>query len=104
MDKDEILEKSRRDNGDVDERFKIMEQRVGYAMLGVMAVGLALLYLWDFFHGLETSGLSAVLLAGIAGMGFYRFYQLRMKGLLFLAMLGAFGAIGFAVQHILATM
>ena len=36
MNKDEILEKSRRDNDGMDERFKLMQWRASYLMLSVM--------------------------------------------------------------------
>ena len=47
MNKDEILEKSRRDNDGMDERFKLMQWRASYLMLSVMMVVWALLFLWD---------------------------------------------------------
>ena len=43
MNKDEILEKSRRDNDGMDERFKLMQWRASYLMLSVMMVVWALL-------------------------------------------------------------
>ena len=54
MNKDEILEKSRRDNDGMDERFKLMQWRASYLMLSVMMVVWALLFVWDSLHGQST--------------------------------------------------
>lgn len=100
MEKNEILEKNRRDNDGVDERFRLIEQRAAYVMMFV----LAFVFVWDFFHGRETDGMAAVFLSGCSAMCFYRFYQLRMKSFLFFGLFAALGAVSFIVHHILATM
>ena len=46
----------------------------------------------------------AIMLSGVAAMGFWQFYQYRMKSGLFFGALAAFGAITFAVNYIMATM
>lgn len=104
MNKDEILEKNREDNKRVDERFKLMEQRMGYVMMSAMMAAFVLLFLWDFFHGRNTDGLLAVLFTGISTMCFYRFYQLRMKSLLFGGLFTAFFVVYNAVDYVLSTM
>ncbi|WP_270295878.1 DUF6442 family protein [Eggerthella sinensis] len=104
MEKSEILEKSRRDNDGVDERFRLIEQRAGYVMMSVMMLVLALVFVWDFAHGRETNGMAAVFLSGCSAMCFYRFYQLRLKSFLFFGAFAALGAVSFVVNHILATM
>lgn len=104
MDKDEILEKNRRDNGNVDERFKLMEQRMGYVMMSAMMAAFVLLFLWDFFHGRETDGLCAVLMVGISAMSFTQFYQLRTKVSLFFGVFAALAGASWAVSYVLATM
>ncbi|MRX82088.1 DUF6442 family protein [Eggerthella guodeyinii] len=104
MDKDEILEKSRRDGGEADERFTMMEQRMGLIAMSAAAAAFCLLYAWDFFHGQNTDGLFAVFFIGLTTMCLYRFYQLRMKSLLFGGLFTGFFAVYSAVQYILATM
>ena len=79
MNKDEILEKSRRDNDGMDERFKLMQWRASYLMLSVMMVVWALLFLWDSLHGQSTDVSFAIVMSGIAAMNFYQFYQFRYK-------------------------
>lgn len=104
MEKSEILEKSRRDNDGIDERFRLIEQRAGYVMMSVMMLVLALVFVWDFAHGRETNGMAAVFLSGCSAMCFYRFYQLRLKSFLFFGAFAMLGAVSFAINHILATM
>ena len=104
MEKSEILEKSRRDNDGVDERFRLIEQRAGYVMMSVMMLVLALVFVWDFAHGRETNGMAAVFLSGCSAMCFYRFYQLRLKSFLFFGAFAMLGAVSFAINHVLATM
>ena len=72
MNKDEILEKSRRDNDGMDERFKLMQWRASYLMLSVMMVVWALLFLWDSLHGQSTDVSFAIVMSGIAAMNFYQ--------------------------------
>ena len=79
MNKDEILEKSRRDNDGMDERFKLMQWRASYLMLSVMMVVWALLFLWDSLHGQSTGCVVRHCHVGIAAMNFYQFYQFRYK-------------------------
>lgn len=104
MDKNEILEKSRRDNGEVDERFMLMEQRRGLISMSAAAVAFILLYVRDFFHGQNTDGLFAVFFTGLSTMIFCQAYQLRMKSLFFFGLFTAFFAVYIAVQYVLATM
>ena len=104
MEKSEILEKSRRDNDGIDERFRLIEQRAGYVMMSVMMLVLALVFVWDFAHGRETNGMAAVFLSGSSAMCFYRFYQLRLKSFLFFGAFATLGAVSFAINHVLATM
>ncbi len=104
MDKHEILEKSREDNGLVDERFRSMEQRMLVIVGSTLMLGLAILQVWDRSHGLETNGINAVFMAGVASMGFAQYSKLRMKGALFLGAFAAVAAVIWAVQHVLITM
>lgn len=104
MEKNEILEKNRRDNGNVDERFKLIEQRMGLIALGAAAVAFILLYLWDFFHGQLTDGQYAVFFTGLAAMTFCKAYQLRMKSLLFFGLFISAFVVYAAVRYVLATM
>ncbi len=104
MDKEEILEKSRADSEGRDERFVLVGQQMGLIVGSVVMLGLAVLYLWDFFHGLDTNGISAVFMAGAASMCYVQFFRLRMKFMLFFAILATLAAVSWAVQHVLATM
>ena len=107
MDKDEILEKSRKDNGPVDERFKVMEYRTTNVMVSVMLAMWLVLFLWDTFTGGDTPPPrvgSAIMLSGVAAMAFCRLYQLRMKSALVFGLLAAFGALSFAIKHIMLTL
>lgn len=104
MDKHEILEKSREDNELADERFRSMEQRMLVIVGGTLMLGLAILLVWDWSHGLETNGINAVFMAGVASMGFAQYSKLRMKGALFLGAFAAVAAVSWAVQHVLITM
>lgn len=104
MNKDEILEKSRRDSGDVDERFMLIEQRKGLVSLSAAAVAFILLYAWELFHGRNTDGLYAVFFTGLSAMLFCRAYQLRMKSLFFFGLFTASFAAYSAVRYVLATM
>ena len=70
MNKDEILEKSRRDNDGMDERFKLMQWRASYLMLSVMMVVWALLFLWDARHGHCTVVSFAIVMSGLAAKKF----------------------------------
>ena len=96
MNKDEILEKSRRDNDGMDERFKLMQWRASYLMLSVMMVVWALLFVWDSLHGQSTDVSSA--------MNFYQFYQFRYKTALGAGVLVTVAVISVVVHHIFATM
>lgn len=104
MDKDEILEKSRRDNGDVDERFKIMQWRASYVMVTVMLLVWAPLFVWDSLHGQSTDVSFAIVMSGIAAMNFYQYYQFRYKTALGVGILVTLAVLGMIVHHILATM
>ena len=104
MDKDEILEKNREDNGLVDERFRLMQQRASYIMVTVMIIVWAILFVWDSFHGVDKSVGGAITLSGVAALAFCQFRQLGMKSSIVLGALAAFGAISFAVQHVMLTM
>lgn len=104
MDKHEILEKSRKDSGLVDERSRVMEYRTNFVMIAAMLLVWAALFLWDMYRGQDTSVGGAIMLSGVAAMCFCRFYQLRMKSMLAFGLLAAFGAVSFAVQHIMVTM
>ena len=103
-DKDEILEKSRRDNDGMDERFKLMQWRASYLMLSVMMVVWALLFLWDSLHGQSTDVSFAIVMSGIAAMNFYQFYQFRYKTALGAGVLVTVAVISVVVHHIFATM
>lgn len=104
MDKYEILEKSREDNGPADERFKLIEQRKGLIAMSAAALAFILLFLWDFFHGRNTDGLQAVFFTGLAAMTFCQAYQLRMKSLFFCGLFIASFVVYDAVCYVLATM
>lgn len=104
MDKNEILEKSREDNRNMDERFKLMQWRVSYIMLSVMMVVWAVLFLWDVSHGQDTSVSFAIVMSGIAAMNFYQYYQFRYKTALGVGILVTLAVIGVIVRHILGTM
>lgn len=104
MDKHEILEKSREDNGLVDERFKLLEQRKALIVMSTAALAFCLLYLWDFFHGKNIDGLQAVFFTGLAAMAFCQAYLLRMKSWFFFGLFIAFFAVYDAVCYVLATM
>lgn len=104
MDKDEILEKSRRDNGDVDERFKLMQWRASYVMVTVMLVVWAPLFVWDSLHGQSTDVSFAIVMSGIAAMNFYQYYQFRYKTALGVGILVTLAVLGMVVHHVLATM
>ena len=104
MDKDEILEKNRQESGLVDERFRLMQLRVSYVMVCAMLFVWAILFVWDSVHGADTSVGSAIMLSGVAAMGFCQFWQLRMKSSLVFGLLAAFGAVAFAAQHVMLTM
>ncbi|MBC5584264.1 hypothetical protein GS424_015065 [Eggerthella guodeyinii] len=104
MDKDEILEKSRRDNGDVDERFKLMQWRASYVMVTVMLVVWAPLFVWDSLHGQSTDVSFAIVMSGIAAMNFYQYYQFRYKTALGVGILVTLAVLGMIVHHVLATM
>ena len=79
MNKEEILAKSREDNRGADERFRILNQRQSVVMVGAMLAMWLLLFLWNVFRGLDTSQGGAIMLSGVAAMGFWQFYQFRMK-------------------------
>lgn len=104
MDKHEILEKSRKDNGPIDERSKVMEYRMNFAMVATMLLVWAALFFWDVFRGQDTSVGGAIMLSGVAAMCFCRFRQLGMKSMLAFGLLAAFGAVSFAVRHIALTI
>lgn len=104
MDKDEILEKSRRDNGDVDERFKLMQWRASYVMVTVMLVVWAPLFVWDSLHGQSTDVSFAIVMSGIAAMNFCQYYQFRYKTALGVGILVTLAVLGMIVHHVLATM
>ncbi len=104
MDKNEVLKRNRKDNERADERFMLIEQRMGYAVASVMMAVWAVLFVWDWLHGQSTSVGSAIMLSGVAALGFCQFYRLRLKSGLAFGILAAFGAVSFAVQHVLATM
>ncbi|WP_080799742.1 DUF6442 family protein [Arabiibacter massiliensis] len=104
MDKNEILEKSRKDNGLVDERFKLLEQRKGLITMSAAAVAFILLYMWELFHGRNTDGLYAVFFTGLSTMMFCQAYQLRMKSLLFFGLFTASFVVHSAIRYVLATM
>lgn len=104
MDKDEILEKNRRDNGNVDERFKLMQWRASYVMVTVMLVVWAPLFVWDSLHGQSTDVSFAIVMSGIAAMNFYQYYQLRYKTALGVGILVTIAVLGMIVHHVLATM
>ena len=104
MDKNEILEKNRKDNQVVDERFRILNQRQSTVFIAAMLGMWLVLFLWNLFRGLDTSQGGAIMLSGVAAMGFWQLYQYRMKSGLFFGALAAFGAITFAVNYIMATM
>ena len=89
MNKDEILEKSRRDNDGMDERFKLVW---------------ALLFVWDSLHGQSTDVSFAIVMSGIAAMNFYQFYQFRYKTALGAGVLVTVAVISVVVHHIFATM
>ena len=80
MNKEEILAKSREDNRGADERFRILNQRQSVVMVG------------------------AIMLSGVAAMGFWQFYQFRMKFSFVCGLLAAFGAVTFAIKYLLGTM
>lgn len=104
MNKDEILERNREDNKQVDERFKLIQQRMGYVTMSAMMAAFVLLFLWDFFHGRNTDGLCAVLMTGIVAMSFAQFYQLRTKTSLFFGLFAVLAGVSWAVSYVLATM
>ena len=104
MNKDEILEKNRKDNGEVDERIMLTEQRKGLISMSAAAVVFILLWLWDLFHGQNTDGLFAVFFTGLSTMTFCRAYQLRMKSLFFFGLFTSSFVVYAAVRYILATM
>ena len=101
MDKNEILEKNREDNRGADERFRILNQRQSSVMVGAMLAVWAALFLWDFAHGQAPA---AIMLSGVAAMGFFQFYQMRMKLSLVCGLLAAFGVVSFAAKYIMLTM
>lgn len=104
MNKEEILAKSREDNRGADERFRILNQRQSVVMVGAMLAMWLLLFLWNVFRGSDTSQGGAIMLSGVAAMGFWQFYQFRMKFSFVCGLLAAFGAVTFAIKYLLGTM
>ncbi|MEG0016021.1 MAG: DUF6442 family protein [Gordonibacter sp.] len=104
MDKDEILEKSRKDSGVYDERFMLMNQRANAVMATVMMMAWAIVITWDYFHDQDVSVANVIMMSGMAALCFCRFAQFRDKGALALGALAALGAVVFFIKHILATM
>lgn len=104
MNKNEILEKSRRDNGSVDERFKLMQWRASYVMVTVMLVVWALLFVWDVLHGQSTDVSFAIVMSGIAALNFYQYYQFRYKTALGAGILVTLAVLVTIAHHVLATM
>lgn len=104
MEKNEILEKSRHDNGNVDERFKLMQWRASYVMVTVMLVVWALLFVWDVLHGQSTDVSFAIVMSGIAALNFYQYYQFRYKTALGVGILVTLAVLVTIAHHVLATM
>lgn len=104
MDKEGILAKSREDNVSADERFRIMEWRACYIALSVVMVLWAILFLWDFFHGLDTTGLMVIGLSVPATTCVVRYFQTRMRECIAYALVGGAGSIFFLVCHIVETL
>ena len=103
MNKEEVLAKSREDKS-MDEREKHLQGRMSIAMVSAMMGMWVLLCLWDFFRGVDTSAMSAVVMSGITAMCVWQFYQYRVKSALFFGAFAVVGAVGFAVEHIMATL
>ena len=104
MNKDEILEKNRRDNDGVDERFKLMQWRASYIVLSVMMVVWALLFVWDWLHGQGTDVAFAIAMSGMAALNFYQFYQFRYKTALGVGVLVTLAVVSVVTHHVLATL
>lgn len=104
MNKDEILEKNRRDSGSVDERFKLMQWRASYIMASVMIAVWAVLFVWDVLHGQNTDVAFAIAMSGIAALNFYQYYQFRYKTALGAGVLVTLAVVVTIVHHILETM
>lgn len=104
MDKDEILEKSRRDSGEADERFKLMQWRASYLMVATMLAVWAVLFVWDAMHGQNTDVAFAIVMSGVAAMNFYQYYQFRAKTALGVGVLVTLAVVGVIVRHVLDTM
>ena len=104
MDKEEILAKSRKENRGADELFRILYQRQSAVMVGAMLAMWLFLFLWNVFRGLDTSQGGAIMLSGVAAMGFWQFYQFKMKLGLVCGLLAAFGAVTFAITYLAETM
>ena len=103
MNKDEILEKSRKDNGEVDERFKMMQWRASYLMVTVMMTVWAVLFVWDVLHGRETDVSFAIVMSGVAALNYYQYYRFRYKTALGVGILVTLAVVSAIVHHVLAT-
>lgn len=104
MNKDEIMEKSRAENGMVDERERIEQGRSNSIVLTVVMVAWALLLIWDVSHGKFSSELQGLILLVPSTIAFLNFRSTRSKEALLLGALGGAGALIFIAQHILDTM
>lgn len=102
--KEEILQKSREDNGLTDERLRLAEQRMGFVAMSAATLAFVLLYAWDHFHGQNTDGLFAVFLTGLSAMTFFQAYRFRMKSLLLSGLFIASFVVYSAAKYVLATM
>ncbi|MEG1907076.1 MAG: DUF6442 family protein [Gordonibacter sp.] len=106
MNKQEVLEKSREENGMLDERERRSQMKVSAQMGSWMMVVWAVLFLWDFFHGIDTSGLQALMLSTVSFMCFLnaRSNWVLRKECIVGGIVGAFGAAVFLVQHLMVTL
>lgn len=104
MNKEEILERNRKDNKRVDERFGLMQLRASYVMVSAMMVVWAIIFIWDSLHGQDTGVGFAIVMSGIAAMCFCQYRQLNTKSSFAAGVLVSLCVIVQIIHHILATV
>lgn len=102
MKKEEILEKSRLENENMDERErKIDDDSVYHGMIGVLA--LALLYLFvKIFTNQPYADMLSILTTNLTVASFYKYKKISNKKFFLISgILGAIATIGFITAYVI---
>ena len=103
MDKDKILEKSRKENELGDEREKLINDKSNSLYLTFLMITGIVIIAWDLYHDIDVSRILAMFWAGCLGQYIFRYCKTKNKTNMTISILSFILLIKNLAEHFIYT-